>query len=309
MAATVPSSWMRRVGLALVAVSLAAGFNLALTAGAGAQDVERPDLDPELVAQGEQIYGQACVLCHGPQGQGLVNDTPAQGPSLIGVGTASVDFMVRTGRMPAVSAYDPLIRRESPYTGTERAALAAYVTRLTLDAIDRQDERRADAELEGQEFDEAPITLGPDIPVVEGYQDASLAVGQELFTSNCAACHGPTAAGIAVGRDDVSSNLKGTEPVVVAEAIRIGPGVMPVFGEETIPQEDLLAIVRWTGDVTRRDSPGGVSVGRGGPVAEGLIAWVVGIGLLGAAIYLLGEREGTTDLPEDDEAAAGGAHA
>lgn len=312
MAATSPRPWTRRLGLALVAISLAGAFNLAVMAGADAQDTEAPDLDPQLVAQGEEIYGQACIMCHGAEGRGQVEQAGSEsgyGPSLIGVGTASVDFMVRTGRMPAEASADPLMKRPPRYGGTERAALSAYVTRLTLDAIEDQDRRRAQAEDAGESFGETPITLGPDIPVVEGYDEADLSVGQELFTSNCAACHGPTAAGIAVGRDDVSSNLAGTEPIVIAEAIRVGPGVMPVFGEDTIPQEDLLAIVRWTRDVTNRESPGGVAVGRGGPVSEGLIAWVVGIGLLGAVIYLLGEREGTADLPDEDETATGGAHA
>lgn len=308
MAVSLPA-WSRRLGAVLVAVSLAAGLNLVVQ---GAADAQQEDLDPALVQQGENIYGQACVLCHGPEGTGLVNDTKAQGPSLIGVGVASVDFMVRTGRMPAVSAFDPLIRRESTYSQTDRAALSAYVTRLTLDAIEAQDERLQAATEAGESFDEVPIEVGPDIPTVTNLDDANPARGQELFTSNCAACHGPTAAGIAVGRNDVSSNLAGVEPVVVAEAIRVGPGVMPVFGDDTTPQEDLDAIVAWVENVTQRSSPGGVSVGRGGPVNEGLIVWVVGVGLLGTIIYLLGEREGTTDLPDDadhDATTAGGTHA
>lgn len=291
MAVSLPS-WSRRIGAVLMAVSLAAGFNLVVSGGAVAQEDE---LDPALVQQGETLYGQHCVLCHGPQAQGLVNDTKAQGPSLIGVGAASVDFMVRTGRMPAVSAFDPLIQRESDFSETERAALAAYVEQLTIDEIAAQDERRDAAAEAGEDFDEVPIERGPEIPRVDNLDDADFARGLELFTTNCAACHGPTAAGIAVGQDDVSSNLQGVEPVVLAEAIRIGPGVMPVFGEDALPQEDLEAIVAWTQDVTQRESPGGVAVGRGGPVSEGLVAWVVGIGLLGTVIYLLGEREGTTD--------------
>ncbi len=308
MAVSLPA-WSRRLGAVLVAVSVAAALNLVVQ---GSADAQGDDLDPALVQQGENIYGQACVLCHGPEGTGLVNDTKAQGPSLIGVGAASVDFMVRTGRMPAVSAFDPLIRRESDYDQTDRAALSAYVTRLTLDAIEAQDERREAAMDAGEPFDEVPIEVGPGIPTVGNLDDTDQSRGQELFTSNCAACHGPTAAGIAVGRNDVSSNLEGVEPVVVAESIRVGPGVMPVFGDDTLPQDDLDAIVAWVGDVTTRSSPGGVAVGRGGPVNEGLIAWVVGIGLLGTVIYLLGEREGTTDLPEDaedDATTAGGAHA
>ncbi len=121
-----------------------------------------------------------------------------------------------------------------------------------------------------------------------------------LFTSNCAACHGPTAAGIAVGQQDVSSNLAGIPPLQIAEAIRSGPGVMPVFGEEVLPQEELDAVVHWVVTLPDRSSPGGVALGRSGPVSEGLIAWVIGMGVLGVAVYLLGERIGTTDPTPDD---------
>nr|WP_274388091.1 c-type cytochrome [Salsipaludibacter albus] len=251
-----------------------------------------------MVDQGRELYGQACILCHGPEGQGIPDDgSGVYGPSLLGVGAASVDFMVRTGRMPAEDSSDPLVRRPPQFNDTERAALTAYVQSLTQAAIDDQEERLA----QGEDIPEAElIEPGPPIPDIQGWQEADLSRGLELFTTNCAACHGPTAAGIAVGRDDVSSNLRDSEPIVVAEAVRVGPGVMPVFGDEVVTDEDLEAIVAWVDDVTHRDSAGGFAFGRGGPVSEGLIAWIVGLGVLGVVIYLLGEREGTEDVVETD---------
>src|SRR4051794_6647907 len=47
-------------------------------------------------ADGAQIWTRDCAFCHGDRGQGSF-----QGPAITTSGTASVDFMVRTGRMPA----------------------------------------------------------------------------------------------------------------------------------------------------------------------------------------------------------------
>lgn len=286
MAASLPARQLRRIGLTLLVVALAAGFNVVLSGGAGAQDVDQLNtegLDPALVAQGQELFGQHCIMCHGSQGQGNVADADNRaegtfGPSLQGVGAAAVDFMVRTGRMPMTDANNPLERQQPQFDDTERAALVAYVNSLV-----------------------PPEERGPDIPDVSGWQDADLGRGLELFTTNCAACHGPTAAGIAVGQKDISSNLKVSQPIDIGEAVRIGPGVMPVFGPEVITDEDLDAIVAWVRHVTHRESEAGVVVGRGGPVSEGMIAWIVGLAVLGIVIYLLGERHGTEDVSETDE--------
>src|SRR5690606_13953377 len=52
--------------------------------------------DPALVRQGEQLYNNACITCHGANLQGVED----RGPSLVGVGEAAVHFQVATGRMP-----------------------------------------------------------------------------------------------------------------------------------------------------------------------------------------------------------------
>lgn len=281
MASSRSAPWLRRTGLVLVALALAGAVNVVATLAASAQD---PQLDPALVRQGSDLYQAHCVSCHGAEGVGLEMEPGVKegGPPLTGVGAASVDFMLRTGRMPAETWWEPLERRPPAFDGTERAALVAYVTSLPGE--------------------------GPPIPNISGWPDADLARGRELFTTNCAACHGPTAAGIAVGQDDVSSNLEDVEPIVVAEAIRTGPGVMPVFGEEILGQEDLEAVVAWVDNLGSRTSPGGVSVGRSGPVSEGFIAWLVGMGLLGIVVYVLGERIGTEVATDTAKGPAPSAH-
>lgn len=278
---------LRRVGIVLV-VATGLAFVTAWQADpSGAQDGQ----DPALVQQGSQLYGQHCSLCHGGNGLGNGREgDPDYGPPLINVGAASVDFMLASGRMPADNSNEPLQRGPSRFDATQRAALVAYVTQLDIPANLSEQER------EELEIPEEP---GPGIPRLGDLDQADLADGRALFTSNCAACHGPTAAGIAVGQRDVSSNLEGLPPLQVAEAIRSGPGVMPVFGVDNLTNEELEAVVAWVDALTRRNSPGGINLGRSGPVTEGMLAWVVGMGLLGLAAYLLGERVGTTDPTEE----------
>jgi ubiquinol-cytochrome c reductase cytochrome c subunit len=258
-------------------VGLAIGLNLlwgssgadAQEEGIGAQLAQ----DEELVDRGSELFGTHCALCHGEQGRGLPIQGPRGGPSLEGVGPASVDFMIRTGRMPMNNAQDRLERHPQRFSDEDRRALVAYVESLDPGA-------------------------GPEIPDIEGWEEADLSHGLELFTQNCAACHGPTAQGIAVGQRDVSSTLDVTEPIEIAQAIRSGPGVMPRFLEDTMSEEDVLAVTAWVMDLREREAPGGWSFGRSGTVAEGFLAVVVGLGLLTIIMYLLGERS-----RDEDEAA------
>lgn len=227
---------------------------------AGAQEGEPPP--GVLIEAGAEVFGTSCATCHGAGGRGTDD-----GPSLIGVGAASVDFQLRTGRMPLERPDAPTVHQPQQVSDEVRMALVAYVTSL-----------------------DPPGSQGPPIPDVDGWREADLARGLELFVANCAACHGPTGAGIAVGQNDVSSNLDIASPIEIAEAVRAGPGVMPRFSDEIVTDADLEAVVRWVRSLDERDSPGGVSLGRSGPVTEGLIAWVLGLGLLTIAMYLLGDQ-------------------
>lgn len=240
----------------------------------GARGAAAQDGDTELVARGAEIYGAQCATCHGDQGRGISPETnPSNyGPPLQGLGPAAFDFMIRTGRMPLEDPRDDVRHRPQILSDEQRRAVVAWSRTLPGN--------------------------GPDIPSIGAWQEADLARGLELFTTNCAACHGPTAAGIAVGQTDVSSNLDQATPLEIAEAIRVGPGVMPLFGEDVVDAEDLEAITRWVVHLRDRGAPGGLSVGRSGPVSEGAVAWVLGMGLLGIVMYLLGERSHDEEVPD-----------
>ncbi|MDX1510323.1 MAG: c-type cytochrome [Nitriliruptorales bacterium] len=250
--------WPRRAALIPLILALAGVGQLLMAAPVTAQGN---------VSRGATLYGTSCALCHGENARGSDD-----GPSLIGVGAASVDFMLRTGRMPLEDPDEPMRRGPQQVSDADREALVAWI---------------------------ASLSEGPEIPDVSGIANADLARGLELFTSNCAACHGPTAAGVAVGQRDVSSDLDVAEPIEIAEAIRTGPGVMPVFGEELIDDQDLQAITAWVLDLRERAAPGGAAIGRSGPVTEGFVAWLVGFGLLTIVMYLLGDKATDDEEGED----------
>ncbi len=251
----------RGLALAFGLLTLAMALTAATTATAATQAP-----DESLLSRGQVLYGQRCATCHGERGLGQ-GDVPA----IANAGPASIDFYISTGRMPLQRENERPVHRPQILTDDEKRALIAYVPTLATGEV------------------------GPDIPDVSGWPDADLARGLELFTSNCAACHGPTAAGIAVGQRDVSSSLDVATPLEIAEAIRIGPGVMPVFGDDVVDQDDLDSIVAWVMDLRDRAAPGGAHIGRSGPVSEGFVAWIVGMGLLTAVMYLLGERAKDAD--------------
>lgn len=237
------------LGSFLAAVLLQAAF------GGDAADAQDSEVD-----RGENIWATQCALCHGELGRGL----PGKGPDIRGVGTASIDFVIRTGRMPLEDASNRVQRSDPSMNEEEREAVVAY-------------------------YDRAIRTGGPDIPRIEPGQ-AELSRGRELFVQNCAACHGPTGAGIAVGQRDIAPALHAASPIEIAEAVRVGPGRMPVFGPDIYSEADVEDVTAWVLDLRHRAAPGGAQIGRSGPVSEGAIAWIVGMGLLLIVIYLLGER-------------------
>jgi ubiquinol-cytochrome c reductase cytochrome c subunit len=209
-------------------------------------------------ADGPALYLQSCAACHGPGGIGS-----ADGPSLIGVGAASADFMLRTGRMPLAAPDAPMVSRDPIYSDEQIQVLVTYV---------------------------ASLGDGPPIPSVQ-VVGADLSEGRDLFIDTCAACHGPGAGGDAVGGGYVAPSLLGDDPVIVGEAVRTGPGAMPVFGPGQISDEELDAIAAYLIYLREDAAPGGLTVGGAGPVVEGYIAWLVGMGLLFLAARRI-ERKG-----------------
>jgi ubiquinol-cytochrome c reductase cytochrome c subunit len=208
--------------------------------------------------EGGSLYAANCSTCHGLEGEGTAN-----GPSLQGVGPASVGFMLSTGRMPLANPDDQPVRAEPRFDRAQIEALTAYIASIAP----------------GGE----PI---PEVSIANG----GLARGGQVFLDNCAACHGAGATGDSVGGGQIAPSLYDADPTQIGEAVRTGPGVMPRFGSETIDQRDLDSLAAYLVWLRSNASEGGLQLGRAGAVAEGLIAVVVGLGLLVLVIRLTGSR-------------------
>ena len=210
------------------------------------------------VADGRSLFLANCATCHGLNGQGT-----KVGPSLVGVGAASVDFQVGTGRMPLAAPNIQAARQDTiKFTPEQIASMAAYVA-----------------------------SLGPGPAIPDGQystgKDGNVALGGELFRVNCAMCHNFAGSGGALTRGKYAPSLKGVAGKDVYEAMITGPQSMPVFNDANISPEGKNSIIAWLKTTQEEQNVGGMTLGNLGPVSEGLFVWVFGLGLMiGCAVWL-----------------------
>ena len=222
-----------------------------------AQSAQADDGGQVAIEEGNKLYLTGCSSCHGMQAQGSQN-----GPTLLGVGAASVHFQVATGRMPLAAPGAQAMAKEPQYSAEETAQLAAYV---------------------------ASLAPGPAIPTAEqlDYKNADIAQGGVLFRVNCAQCHQAAGQGGALTYGKYAPSLMEATPQEMYEAMVTGPQSMPVFANSTLPVEDKQAIMAYVSELQVASNPGGLSLGRLGPVTEGLFLWTaVFAALIGAAIWI-----------------------
>jgi len=186
-----------------------------------------------------------------------------EGQQIFLKGAASVDFQVGTGRMPMADMSTQAMRKAPVYNEEEVAALAVYV---------------------------ASLAPGPGIPgesELNYERDGNSAEGGELFRNNCAMCHNFAGQGGALTQGKYAPTLMGVEPKHIYEAMVTGPQSMPVFSDKTITPEEKLSVIKWIKAAEAEPNLGGATMGRTGPVTEGLFIWVFGLGLLiGIAVWL-----------------------
>jgi ubiquinol-cytochrome c reductase cytochrome c subunit len=228
------------------------------------------------VTRGLHLYGRYCSSCHGPNGSGQARSGstragggPARdqqvqaglGPPLVGVGARAADFYLRTGYMPLKRAgLQP--RRSRLLLGPQEIdALIAYV---------------------------ASLGKGPPVPRPRP-ERGNLSEGQHLFTQHCAGCHQVVAEGGYV-TGAVPPPLEDATAVQIAEAVRIGPYVMPVFSERQISNAEVDSIVRYVQWAKHPDDRGGWSLGHVGPVPEGLVTWFLAMSVLVGVCLAIGTR-------------------
>ncbi|MFC8924124.1 c-type cytochrome [Cellulosimicrobium sp. NPDC057127] len=240
------------VVLLLLALLVTGGVYAALAPSpANAETASTEDIET-----GQKLFQANCATCHGPDATGTDS-----APSLVGVGAASVDFQVSTGRMPMQANGPQALEKPRQFDEEQTAQLAAFV---------------------------ASLGVGPMIPTDEQVDasEGNISNGAALFRTNCAMCHNAVGAGGALSEGKFAPPLWDVSERNIYQAMLTGPQSMPVFNDATVTPEEKRDIIAYL--VEQRDgSAGGLSLGSLGPVSEGLWAWIVGMGLLiGAAVWI-----------------------
>ncbi len=235
-------------GYAVVAfVLVLIGVGYAVVTSSGNASASSPAAaNAAQIAQGRNLFLSNCASCHGDFAEGQ----PGVAPSLIGVGAAAVDFQVSTGRMPPGEASAENDRKPPHISDPAQIhALAAYIQSLGG---------------------------GPPIPSAAQVSTAgaNLGLGQRLFVANCAACHNFVGAGGALTSGKFAPPLTASTPTQIYEAMLTGPESMPVFNDLTITPPEKRDMIAYVTQVRSESNPGGFSLGRIGPVTEGLVAFL-----------------------------------
>jgi ubiquinol-cytochrome c reductase cytochrome c subunit len=245
------------LGLVVIGVVYAAVTG----AGSAASAATPSGPSPQDIAQGKAIFANTCSSCHGMNAQGS-----SAGPSLVGVGAAAVDFQMSTGRMPGKDLDAEMPRKPVTFTTQQIHQVAAYISSLGG---------------------------GPAIPSAAQVSPvgADLALGQQLFITDCAQCHNFAGAGGALTNGKSAPPLTQSTPTQIYEAMLTGPEAMPVFSDTTITPAQKRDIIAHITTVRAEPNPGGFSLGRVGPVTEGLVAFLGGIAaLVFVAIWITMKR-------------------
>jgi ubiquinol-cytochrome c reductase cytochrome c subunit len=241
----------------IAALALVGGVYTAFAPGAAAQD--QPVLSAS-AARGQAIYQNSCVTCHGMNAQGVYD----RGPSLIGVGSASVEFQVTTGRMPATAQSSEITRKPPIYDLQQAQDLGAYIQALGG---------------------------GPQLPPGNDFHsNGNIAQGGELFRVNCSSCHAFGGGGGALSSGKFAPSLDQATDREIYAAMLTGPQNMPVFGDNQLSPQEKSDIIAYVQNMKTDTDPGGFGLGKLGPTTEGLVIFLVGmVGLIFATLWIAGK--------------------
>ena len=250
----------RRIGSAarmIAALALVGTIYAAFTPAAPASGEPAPSSD---AAVGKSLFDTSCITCHGSNGQGV----PGRGPSLLGVGSASVYFQVVTGRMPAVRPEAQAEEKQPLFSEAQAEQLGAYIETLGG---------------------------GPQLPAGDNFHSGGdIAQGGDLFRINCSACHAFGGGGGALSSGKFAPQLTNTSDRVIYAAMLSGPQNMPVFGDNQLSPQEKRDVIAYIQNLKSDASPGGLSIGKIGPVAEGLVIFLVGmVVLIFATLWIAGK--------------------
>jgi len=179
------SKYRRHKGALPILIMLALtglGLTFSAATAAPAKNTMTASAKSTIIEEGKEIFLKGCSSCHGLNLEG-----GAVAPSLIGVGAASVDFQVGTGRMPMQDMSQQAARKTPVYNEEQVAALAAYVAAL------------------------APGPRAYTNEEITWERDGNTAEGGELFRNNCAMCHNFAGQGGALSQGKYAPSVMGVE--------------------------------------------------------------------------------------------------
>ena len=233
--------------LGLVVVALLYG---SLTRSGGTAQASAPPASQQDITAGKNLFEANCSSCHGLEAQGTT-----QAPSLIGAGAAAVYFQMSTGRMPAKEVGAENERKPTMFSEQQIYQIGDYI---------------------------ASLGGGPAIPTAEqvSTEGANTALGEQLFSANCAQCHGFAGAGGALTYGKNAPPLTESTPTQIYTAMLTGPEAMPVFDDGALSPQAKRDIIAYVTQTRVEPNPGGFSLGRTGPVTEGLVVFLGGMTFL-----------------------------
>jgi ubiquinol-cytochrome c reductase cytochrome c subunit len=259
------------LAIGLVAFGFFAGFS-------GTSSATQPIVSQKtsVLEEGQYLFDEHCSSCHGAAGVGST-----RAPSLEHAGAAAADFYLITGRMPLNAAGDQAMQHSPLFTTGQIEALVSYVADLP----------RIHGTFPGPAI---PSIL----PLCSSTAKASganpncvtLSYGQQTYALNCAQCHQIGGAGGILANGMIVPSLKAAPPLVVAEAMRVGPQPMPRFGTGQLDERQLSAVVHYVMYLHHPEDRGGLSISGFGPVAEGFVGILVGLGVLLFVARMIGTR-------------------
>ena len=268
--------------LLLVGLLTTGGAYALFSSTATADESTTSAASQQSIDEGQKLFASNCATCHG-----LAADGTGEGPSLIGVGAASVDFQVGTGRMPMAANGPQAEEKPTQFTDDQVYDLAAYV---------------------------ASLAPGPAVPTEEDYsidglseeeREEAIVRGGQIFLTNCTACHNFNGAGGAMPRGGYAPSLHGVEGKYIYEALLTGPQAMPNFSNGNLSPDEKRDVIAYLRSIEDTPEYGGFGLGGLGPVSEGLFAWILGIGgLVGFAVWIAAHTTRTTRTKIEEGAEA-----
>jgi ubiquinol-cytochrome c reductase cytochrome c subunit len=237
----------RRIGSSVrmvAALMLVGGLYAGFAPAASAEDTGQLSASAQ---EGQGLYDQSCISCHGKNAEGV----NGKGPSLIGVGSAAVEFQVTTGRMPLAQQQNQADRKKPSYTNDQAQDIGAYIE---------------------------AIGGGPQLPDgTDLHSNGDVSRGGELFRVNCSSCHAFGTGGGALSSGKYAPSLSEATDRQIYAAMLTGPENMPVFGDNQLTPQEKQDIIAYVQNLKSDQDPGGWGIGRLGPVPEALVIFLVGM--------------------------------